>query len=316
MRRSSDLDSGVLVIAYGKKKYIDMAINLAMSYHLYNSNTTIAIVTDDLNNDKLKELYNIIIPINLNYGHGLVQKLYMLDYSPFKKTLFIDSDCLIIRNLDFLFDALNGRNIAVTGNAITEGTWLGVEVESFIRKHNLPFIIPFNGGMYYFENSKDTTDIFNCAKEHWQRYEDLGFSVHASGKNEEPIMSFAISKFAEKPFSDVEKKSMYTPIGIKGSIRIDVLRGFCSFKKYSERVEPSIVHFPGSFSESFFYTREVFKLKFHYKNMLPKKMISMLINFFFNSFYAAYIVLFRLYSTMNGKSCRYTPLLPALKKLA
>jgi hypothetical protein len=33
--------------------------------------------------------------MELDYGSGVVQKLYLDRYSPFDETLFIDSDCLL-----------------------------------------------------------------------------------------------------------------------------------------------------------------------------------------------------------------------------
>lgn len=316
MKLVSKNDSGVLVIAYGRQKYINMAGNLAISLRLKNPGLPIALVTDDTQNSKLKSLYDIIIPVDPNLGKGLIQKLYMIDYSPFQRTMFIDSDCLVVGKLDFLFNALAGRNIAVVGNTLTEGEWLGINISAFIQKYQLPYLIPFNGGMYYFEKTDTAKQIFQMARELSHKYDDLGFMAHNEGRNEEPLMSYAMAKYHEKPYVDEQKSSMYTPIGIRGSLHIDILTGYCSFIKYTQKVAPTIVHFPGSFSDSFFYKREVIKAKISNNQKLPTKWISAVVNFVSNAFYISFIFFYRTYLIVKGKKCQFLPLMPPLKKLA
>jgi len=56
-------------------------------------------------------------------------------------------------------------------------------------------------------------------------------------------------------------RMMRTPIGIKGSLDIDVLAGKSSFRKNNELVSPAIVHFAGLWNEYPIYYREALKLR-------------------------------------------------------
>jgi hypothetical protein len=58
---------------------------------------------------------------------------------------------------------------------------------------------------------------------------------------------------------------MRTPIGIDDEMQIDVLRGFCRFKKWGQPVSPTIVHF-ATWQFHPVYYRERAKLRLYYKS--------------------------------------------------
>lgn len=303
---------GILIIAQGHQRYINMAKNVAMSYKLTNKTIPIALVTDSTD-PQLKDLYDYIVPINPEWGKGLIQKIYMDQYSIFEETLYIDVDCLIIRNIDFLWQLFENSNVSVIGRKVLEGSLFGMSVQEARQKLKLDYLITFNGGVYYFKNTDKSKNIFDKARELVDMYDKLGIARHRGQINEEPLMSLAISFGNEEPVDD-NKKGMYTPVGQKGVFKMDALKGYCQFYKNGIKVEPAIMHFGGGYPEAFHYKREVLKIKLVYTYKLPPALVSFLINFIFNPSYIIYVFGYRLLkSLVKRNKFKITPLMPMFR---
>ena len=89
----------VLTIATGKQLYIEMAVNLARSFKLWNDGSGIDfhLVTDlpqHLPAD-VKAFVKIVQVQPGEFGAGFTPKLYLDKLAPEGQTIFIDSDCVI-----------------------------------------------------------------------------------------------------------------------------------------------------------------------------------------------------------------------------
>ena len=142
----------VLTLAVGKQLYIDMAVALARSFYIWNKDAGIdfyiatdnkqLIASDVLGWVKVIELQ----PREL--GEGFSPKLHLDKIAPTAKTLFIDSDCLVVRPLSSIFDAMEGKEVSVVGSYISEGEWFG-NIKSVCQMVGVDKIPKFNGGLYY-----------------------------------------------------------------------------------------------------------------------------------------------------------------------
>lgn len=103
-----DNSKGILYIATGQK-YIDEVIPAAQSCKATN-NYPMALITDSDNYDLPDNLFDIIIVKQAAYGY--IDKL-LIKYSPFKKTIFLDTDTLVCDKLDDLFRILDFREFAI-----------------------------------------------------------------------------------------------------------------------------------------------------------------------------------------------------------
>jgi hypothetical protein len=94
---------GLITIAFDSERYVRMACALSLSYKRYNPSKPIAVVPDEKYSKVLEQFFNVVIPRDLAYGRGVVQKLHVDLYSPFEKTLFVDSDCLFYKNPELVW---------------------------------------------------------------------------------------------------------------------------------------------------------------------------------------------------------------------
>lgn len=305
------MNKGILIIAQGKQRYIDMAINIAKSLEFSNPHIQRALVTDSVCKD-LSNHYDFVIPIDPKKGIGFNQKMHMDEYSPFQCTLFIDVDCLVMKNIDFIFDKMKGCDLNVIGNKIHSGNFIGTTIEELKKHYSFEFLPSFNGGVYYFEKTEKSKQIFDFARNvFFDKYNELGLWLFSGKPGDEPAFSLALGVFGVSPIPDPDKITMYTPVGQKGVFEMDILKGHCKFLKHNEFVYPVIMHFGGGYPEAFHYKREIAKLGFYLKSKLPKQICSFLINLIFNSAYAIYVFCYRIAkSLLRREKFKLYPILP------
>jgi hypothetical protein len=306
-------EKGILIIAQGKQRYIDMAFTIAMSIKLSNPHLQLALVTDS-SDENLKNYYHHIIPIDPKGGIGFSQKMKMYAYSPFKKTLFIDVDCLVIRNIDFIWKLFENHAMSVMGKKIVAGPFIGTTIESLKQHYTFDYLPTFNGGVYYFEKSERAASIFELAGDIFQnKYDALNLWKFDGRPGDEPAMAIAMGVYGVEPVDD-QKNGMYTPVGQAGVFKMDALKGFCEFYKNGEKVTPAIMHFGGGYPEAFHYRREQTKIKVAYRYKLPKRLVSFFVNACYNPVYITYVFAYRLLKFVFKKEkLKLTPLMPMFR---
>lgn len=280
-------------MAYGKKRYIDMGKTLGQSLKLHNPHIPSAIVTDSDDPD-LKQLYNICIPVNYEFGKGFKQKLYLDRYSPFEETVFIDSDCIAVKNIDDFWEIF----APVPFGVVSEGQkrdgqafWNTMpDVPHILSLFNIDSITVFNGGLYYFKNNELASKVFEEARKIADKYDQIGLVRLRGTSNDEPIYSIA-SAVCGIPAIDERGLVMRTPIKMIGNLEIDVLKGFCRLNSNGQQAQPAIMHFCGNQASSFHYRRETLKLYLLKKfPNLDRNTISDIVNLIFSPFFPATVV--------------------------
>lgn len=307
-------DQGVLIIAQGER-YINLACNLAMSLRLNSPQFPIALVTES-KDEKLKKIFDFIIPPNNDKGIGFEQKVNMYHYSPFKKTLFIDADCMVCRNIFFLFNLADGHKFTVIGRKVYEGTLLNRNVQELLSYFHCDYLLTFNGGVYYFEKSEEALQVFNKAIDIYNNeYDRLQLIKFNGKKGDEPVFSIAASVCRMEPIDD-NGTGMYTPVGQHGQFSMDVLKGICTFNKYDKIVSPAIMHFGGGYPEAFHYRRELKKLMLVYSFGLKRNVSSFIVEFIYNPVYIIYVFIYRVIKWGAGKGKpKFTPVMPMFRFL-
>jgi hypothetical protein len=252
---------GVLTLAFGKPMFLDLAKALARSLRLHDPEVPRAVVTDS-RDPELLSLFDIRIDHHPEYGSDVGQKLYLDLYSPFDETLFIDSDCLVIRKLDPFWTAFQDRDFGACGRRILRAGEKDefVDVDRVLEHFGLDGLPKFNGGIYYFKKNPAASRVFETARGLIDRADELGFrTFRGGGLSDEALYSVAMALHGI-PLTDMAPGGMWTGLNATSSLVIDTVRGVCSFAKAGEPVTPDIMHFT-SMTDSFPYLRECRKLE-------------------------------------------------------
>lgn len=272
----------ILTIGTGKELYVNLAVNLAMSFLYWHKESEIIfqLVTDqpqlipsDINNK-----IQVVTVKAGELGYGFSPKLHLDQLVSEGQTLFIDSDCLIFENLDNLFTRFKGHDVSVVGNYIANGEWFG-DVAFICKQFNIPHLPKFNGGLYYIEKGINASKVYACARKFEKRYDEIGFVRLRNRPNDEVLMALAMQLYNQQPIID-DGTIMSDPQACQGGYKIDVISGerwlinpplpnplHQSWYPF-QKVSPAIVHFLGFYTSGYLYERQRYRLKMVLSNKL------------------------------------------------
>lgn len=265
----------VMTIATGKKVYVDMAANLALSFLHWHADSDIVfrMVTDQpqLLPDGLSDKIQVVQVEAGELGEGFSSKLYLDRLAVEGKTLFIDSDCLIFDKLDSVFAQFDGHAVSVVGNYISDGEWFG-DIAKICRQFNVPHLPKFNGGIYYLESGVKVNEVYATARELESKYDEIGFVRLRNRPNDEVIMALAMQLHGQTPVID-DGTILSDPQACPGPYQVNVFSGKRTLVNPPaphpshqiwypfEKVSPLVVHFLGTFTQHYPYRREAYRLQ-------------------------------------------------------
>jgi len=161
------MSKGIIVLAQNNSidNYVDQACLLAMSLKVHNS-IPISLVTDNTVPEKYRHLFDQIIPIpfgdKAKDSDWKIENRWKLYYcSPYKETIVMDTDMLILQNIDLWWNFLSNYEMFFTSNVLTyRGTRANT---SYYRKtfinNNLPNLF---SGFHYFKKCEFAQNFY-----HW-----------------------------------------------------------------------------------------------------------------------------------------------------
>lgn len=143
-----------------------MAKSLARSLILHAPTVPRAVVTDSMD-PELDRLFTHKIHHRPEYGSNVRQKMYLDKYSPFQETLFLDSDCLAVRDVEAFWNAFRSVPFGVCGVHVMRvgETNEFLDVDFILDHFNLQGIPKFNGGTYYFNRSPEAAALFATTRD-------------------------------------------------------------------------------------------------------------------------------------------------------
>ena len=202
------MKEGYILIATNQQKFLELALNLALSIKLKdNKKRPIALLYDNRINipEKYKKYFDILIKKNKedNEIYGTTNKILLFKYSPFERTMYIDSDCLMVKkDISIIWKKLRRYNFTVMGHKVIAGTcgcW-NLNIKEVIKKLHLSYMIHFNGGVIYFDKSELSLNVFKKIKEYYKNAIDVLGCRFRGTYNDEPFICVAMGYFCLKPF--------------------------------------------------------------------------------------------------------------------
>jgi len=177
-------ENGIILIAVGDKAYANWAANMAVSIRYHNPNLPIAVIVDEnckrnFLREELEKLFDYVLDVkkehlfsNSEFSPGLL-KLNLNNYTPFKKTMFLDADGITIKPLDGLFEMCKGNDVASQVNSISTAQdetwpcqWMNLENTRKYYELGDNFNLPeINSSFIYWEKSKKSDAFFKTALE-------------------------------------------------------------------------------------------------------------------------------------------------------
>ena len=258
-------EKGFITFAFRKQRYFDMAVAMAKSAKMQGTKYPLAIVTDCPKKLE-KGVFDIVIEHKKEYGRGMSQKIHVDLYSPFEKTIYIDSDSLFYQSPDILWERLevpDGFGVEGYGRiGHGEKYYSLTSVDEYLDYFNVKGFPLFNAGLFYFDRSQGVQELFDRVREIYKIYYKLPLKEwNDTPANDEPIFAMVMELKNRKPLPWKHTMGMvwdnYSELE-----NINVVRGEGKYVKNGIKVDPVLIHFNVAYQDMYVYLREILRIKY------------------------------------------------------
>ena len=245
---------GFITMAYGEK-YCKLAEHLYMSYKLFgNCDYPFYCITDNQSAEGLKKTFDGVI-VKDDFAKSTSDKLMFFTDNPFDESVFIDSDCSIVNDVNYIFNEFSKNDSPISAIAdyrdlanTEKGIQFGINA---IKELGITKDFPnFNGGVYYYKKCKEADDcisfMFNTVI---KSYNHFGLRVRDNGAfADEPAVVVSMLKYGFIPVPP-SKNIMYL-VHNKTKVKWDMKNHISTYKWYEYPVHPTIIHWTVGGTES------------------------------------------------------------------
>ncbi len=200
-------DLGFITVAVGKTAYAEMAVDLALSARRFHD-LPFTLVADENSenhvNSKYPRVFDNIFRLPPAYQNKYACKFSIGELSPYRHTIFIDADTLLVSPLNTLLHEVNGTNMLMIGafrEPSTDKTHHGFSIRGLMKRHHLTRYFDNHSGAFAFEAEYGRSFLKECAHVYlyemaslhrWSRFrvigDELAFGI-VGGRRGVTIMS-------------------------------------------------------------------------------------------------------------------------------
>ena len=244
---------GYQLIATGQERYLHMAIDCALSIKYWDPERRIQLVTDS--DSELLKKNAFIFDVITEYEHdsdfiGPMTKLNSLDYTVFEETMFVDADCLFLKDdIDLYWNRLAEYDVTVPGEKRADGEWYNMNISDMCRIGDTDYVLKMNSGSFFYKKNAKSKSVFDSAKHYYHSLGNFTHHVHRGiAPSDEPFLALAFGSHCIEPFpmfDDDRNALMISTVGTKNHT-LSAFSGNPCFFKVGD-IYPTIVHFVGLF---------------------------------------------------------------------
>lgn len=232
------------------------AVGLALSLKARSCSLPTAVVAPAELEHKLSKYFDYFIPEKSDLS-GFMHKLFLDEYSPFTKTLFIDADILALRDPIEIFEKWAGMQYMTRGRTTESGmSHFGLDRASVLRRTDKPqFVVLDSAGHAYFEKPA-CIPVFERAREIASNYDQWAPDAKIA---DEDVMGIVMTDMDITPVSD--KNIVGYPVAVKQTIKkLDARLGQWEYIDWDgDTLSPLFIHFFNNMSPLCHYW-QIFRL--------------------------------------------------------
>lgn len=156
-------EKGFIYIAFGEK-YLKEALISARSLRELN-NEPIMLLTDTKITEEYESYFSEVLIINPSH---IRSKIDFIKYTPFKKTIYLDSDTFINSNVDDIFELLDRYEFVASNDLARERKY----IKNFFPEYaEIPRAFSeLNSGIFGFKQTDNVEQLFTLWKKYFYKY--------------------------------------------------------------------------------------------------------------------------------------------------
>ena len=246
-----DQSEGYLVLAFDDVRYLDIAANLALSLRRHDTRPVTVLINPAVPfNPAYADLFAGVITVPDDPAlRGAMNKARLFDLSPYERTLYVDSDCLLFSpRIEFFWRKYRGQAFAVEGHKQSAGPAFACslgekDAGALCALLNLPYLTVFNAGVMYFERTAASRAVFDkvLALYNGPHRDTISYRYkHAGEYADEPFFAAALAGLGIEPFAPplTQRLQVTTPNLIEAVLDIDT--GDLRLVKQTARGKPQL----------------------------------------------------------------------------
>ncbi len=233
------ISQGYVTMAYGQRRFFEMAVNLALSIRLNDSSRPVTLLYKDRSElpEEHAEFFSACRPFENPDGFsGVAIKLGVYEPSPYNETFFVDADCLIMkRDMDRHWEKFGAQDFAIAGDVVRSGSAYGCDVEKMMAAAGVDYFCDMNCGVLFFRKSDKAQMVFSHARALMEeRHPDLIElrSRRNDGLSDQPYFAAAMARNGIQPVSYAPQEGTIMATTWQASdIEFDLAKGVSRLQK-------------------------------------------------------------------------------------
>ena len=242
-----DKTRGFVTVATGSDGYYKMAADLLLSYRGRGKGKYPFAIICDRENEYTAVFDHVVIVDE--FRKSTVDKL-LLRHSPYRESLFLDADMLVLENIDDLWDVFReADDVSVFGCMLpldSQDGWFTYE-GSGAYKSMVRYMLAMNGGIYYFRNTPRGQKIIDDALKVIGDYNTIDFKYFDTPQDE-PLMALSMVINDCRP-CEAGYPMLILPV-CEGRVTADFLGNVYEGKR---RSDAKLIHFSSPRTKLFLY---------------------------------------------------------------
>ena len=164
----SNPSRGYLTMAVGKPRYVEMAVDMALSLREHTE-LPISIAVDALLEPTLRthyaNVFDEVVRLPERFIDGRALKYGTAAASPYEETMFVDADCIVLASLDGLWPVLEQADMVMVGQQLSEAqdeNHHGFSTRDLVRRFGLQTYLKTNSGLFCFRRDAGLRIMDEC----------------------------------------------------------------------------------------------------------------------------------------------------------
>lgn len=233
------------------------AIGLALSLKVSNPGVPLAVACHPRIKPLLEPHFDFVIDEQPGI-RGFAHKVYLDIYSPFERTLFLDSDMLVFKPVASHIEAWGNVPYVACGKYVTSGkSSFEFDRDAYLQKMKWERMVCIDGAGHAYFCKPACEAIFVRAREITANYKEIAGNIRYA---DEDVMNIVMTEFGLAPVAGYPFTSRHMSAK-KGTLEMNASLGKCSFKlaESGAPLEPCTMHFAAN-EAPLAYTYQLLKL--------------------------------------------------------
>lgn len=229
---------GYVTVAYGARKFFEMAANLALSVKLNDPKRPVSLIhkKDAPPPAEVAAQFDRCVPFERDDYPGVAIKLAIYEPTPYRETFYIDADCLVMKpDMDRHWKKFAASDFNIAGEVRTSGSAYGCDIEKMMAAAGVPYFIDANSGIIFYRKSAEAAKVFEAARALLaSRHPDLmeTRARRGDGVGDQPLFAGAMAQSGIRPVSyEPEEGTIMATTWRASGIEFDLEKGASRLKK-------------------------------------------------------------------------------------